>query len=109
MEEFSPRVTDVLTLKTALRVTDVLTHPGNQCPESCQLIAKTGKIVTPQTTLTVISEDPPDNRILECTVEGEANLIVSGDHHLQRLKIYQNIPIVKPIDFLRTLGITSKK
>jgi hypothetical protein len=57
-------------------------------------------------TLDVIREDPPDNRILECAVEGRANLIVSGDRHLRRLKIYQGIPIVRPIDFLRTLGVT---
>ena len=39
-------------------------------------------------------------------VEGRATLIVSGDRHLRRLKIYQGIPIVRPIDFLRALGIT---
>jgi hypothetical protein len=67
-------------------------------------IAKAAEIVMPQLSLDVIQEDPPDNRILECAVEGRANLIVSGDRHLRRLRIYQSIPIVKPIDFLRTLG-----
>jgi predicted nucleic acid-binding protein len=57
-------------------------------------------------TLDVIREDPADNRILECAVEGRANLIVSGDRHLRRLTIYQGIPIVRPVDFLRTLGVT---
>jgi putative PIN family toxin of toxin-antitoxin system len=69
-------------------------------------IAKAAEIVMPQLILEVIREDPPDNRILECAVEGRANLIVSGDRHLRRLKIYQSIPIVRPIDFLRTLGVT---
>ena len=67
---------------------------------------KAAEIVNPETTLEVIREDPPDNRILECAVEGRATLIVSGDRHLRRLKIYQGIPIVRPIDFLRTLGVT---
>ena len=57
-----------------------------------------------QSTLHVILHDPDDNRILECAVEGQAHLIVSGDRDLRRLKIYQGIPIVTPTDFLRTLG-----
>ncbi|MBI3330313.1 MAG: putative toxin-antitoxin system toxin component, PIN family [Nitrospinae bacterium] len=68
-------------------------------------LTKAGEIITPQITLAVIPEDPPDNRVLECAVEGRANLIVSGDRHLRRLKMYQGIPIVRPIDFLRALGI----
>jgi hypothetical protein len=31
------KVTDVLTQKRALRVTDVLTHPGNRCPDTCHI------------------------------------------------------------------------
>jgi len=65
--------------------------------------------ITPQLTIDVITADPPDNRILECAVEGRADLIVSGDPDLQRLKVYQRIPIVRPADFLRTLGISIKK
>jgi uncharacterized protein len=68
-------------------------------------LAKAAEIINPKITLDVIREDPPDNRILECAVEGRANLIVTGDRHLRRLKIYQGIPIVRPIDLLRTLGI----
>jgi putative PIN family toxin of toxin-antitoxin system len=68
-------------------------------------LTKAAEIVNPQLTLDVIREDPPDNRILECAVEGRAHLIVSGDRHLRRLKIYQGIPIVRPTDFLRTLGV----
>jgi putative PIN family toxin of toxin-antitoxin system len=69
-------------------------------------LVKSAEIINPEMTLDVIREDPPDNRILECVVEGRANLIVSGDRHLRGLKIYQGIPIVRPIDFLRTLGVT---
>jgi putative PIN family toxin of toxin-antitoxin system len=74
-----------------------------------KLLAKVGEIIIPKTTLHIIREDPSDNRILECAVEGKADLIVSGNRHLLRLKTYQNIPIVRPIDFLRTLGVPVKK
>jgi putative PIN family toxin of toxin-antitoxin system len=69
-----------------------------------KLLARIGEMVTPQTTLHVITNDPDDNRILECAVEGQAHLIVSGDRDLRRMKVYQGIPIVTPTDFLRTLG-----
>ncbi len=66
---------------------------------------KAADIVIPTITLEVITQDPPDNRILECAVEGRADLIVSGNRHLLSLKAYQGIAIIRPIDFLRTLGV----
>ena len=46
--------------------------------------------------LDIIKERESDNRILECAVSGDANLLVSGDNHLLKLKSYKNIPIVRP-------------
>ena len=74
-----------------------------------KLLTRAGEIILPQHTLEVITEDPPDNRILECAVEGSADLIVSGDGHLRELKVYQGIPIVRPVDLLRTLGIPTRR
>jgi putative PIN family toxin of toxin-antitoxin system len=71
-------------------------------------LTKAADIIIPTMTLEVIAEDPADNRILECAVEGQAVLIVSGDQHLRRLKSYAGIAIVRPTDFLRTLGVASK-
>src|SRR5438876_2015071 len=67
-------------------------------------LSKKGEIIVPRVRVDVIHDDPADNRILECTIEGRADLIVSGDRHLRRLKSYQGIPIVRPVDFRRTLG-----
>jgi uncharacterized protein len=55
-------------------------------------------------TLNVIAADPDDDRVLECAVSGHADLIVSGDQHLTRLESFRGIGIVRPVDFLRTLG-----
>jgi putative PIN family toxin of toxin-antitoxin system len=58
-------------------------------------------ILTPgELPLTVITDDPPDNRYLECAVEGNAAYIVSGDQLLLRLGSYQGIPIVTPRAFV---------
>ena len=37
---FLIKVTDVMTQKRALKVTDVLTHPGNRCPDICHVTIK---------------------------------------------------------------------
>jgi predicted nucleic acid-binding protein len=62
-----------------------------------------GKIVTYTTLPDVIKEDPDDNHILACALAGKANLIVSRDLDLLRLKQYGGIGIMSPIDFLHTL------
>jgi putative PIN family toxin of toxin-antitoxin system len=39
------------------------------------------QLVELRQSLNVIAEDPDDNRVLECAVEGRADVIVSGDRH----------------------------
>jgi len=56
-------------------------------------------IVEPHKRINRIIEDPPDNRILECAEEGDADYIVSGDKHLLRLKTYDSIKIINPSDY----------
>jgi len=47
-----------------------------------------------------ITEDPEDNKLLGCAMEGEADYIVSGDDHLLSLKTYKGIQIVNAHNFL---------
>jgi uncharacterized protein len=63
-------------------------------------IRKFTYLVIPTKTITIITTDPPDNRILECAVEANAELIISGDNDLKRLKTYQKITIISPKQFL---------
>ena len=62
-------------------------------------------IVIPQMRVHVVAADPDDNRILECAVDGKADLIVTNDHHLLDLKAYVGIPMIAGVDFRRTLGL----
>jgi len=62
-----------------------------------------GEIVRPNRAVRLLRDDA-DNQVLECAELGRADLIVSGDRHLLRLKQYAGIPIVRPADFVRTLG-----
>jgi putative PIN family toxin of toxin-antitoxin system len=47
-----------------------------------------------------ILKDEPDNRILECAVAGGADLIVTGDKALLRLKEFEGIQILSLKEFL---------
>ena len=83
---------------------DVLRWQEAEIVAHLKLVAKVAEIISPKISLRVIAEDPTDDRVLECAVSGGADLIVSGDRHLRRLKSFRNIGIVQPSDFLRTLG-----
>ena len=59
-----------------------------------------GKLV-----LDVIKDDPADNMILACAVEGGADFIISGDSHLLSLANFEEIGIMDPATFLELTNI----
>jgi putative PIN family toxin of toxin-antitoxin system len=50
-----------------------------------------------------IPDDPNDEIVLACAVDGEADGIVSGDHHLIDLESFRDIPIMTARQFLDQL------
>lgn len=58
------------------------------------------ELIETRSKLSVISAGPSDNIFLECTVDGKANYIISGDRHLLELSVFNGIPIVRPKEFL---------
>jgi len=59
--------------------------------------------VHPSIKIQAIRQDPADNRVLECAVEGKADFIVSGDSDLLKLGKFHGIRIYSPKDFLGVL------
>ena len=47
-----------------------------------------------------VKDDPEDNKILACALEGNADFVVSGDHHLTDIGFFRGVSIVKPDTFL---------
>jgi putative PIN family toxin of toxin-antitoxin system len=70
--------------------------------EACTAIRAFTRLVRPQEKLDVIKEDEPDNRILECAVEANARVMVTGDRHLRKLKQCRGIVVLGPADFLES-------
>lgn len=58
------------------------------------------ELTSPRERLSVIKEDPDDNRVLECAISCNADYVVSGDRHLLNLKEFRGIKIVKAREFL---------
>ncbi|MEK7674855.1 MAG: hypothetical protein AAB676_03340 [Verrucomicrobiota bacterium] len=56
----------------------------------------------------VIAADPDDDAVLECAVVGQAQYLISGDHHLLALGNFQGVQIVKAAEFLAVIQSASK-
>jgi len=103
---FQLLISPAIVSEVAEKLRDKFGWDAPRIIRQAKLMARTGKVVVPRIALDVIQDDPDDNRILECAIAGHADVIVSGDRHLRRLKSYEGIPIVRPVDFRRTLGLT---
>jgi len=65
-------------------------------------VSKTARVLTTQPHLHILN-DEPDNRILECAVLANADLVVTGDRHLLSPERFQDIRIVKHAELLQLL------
>ncbi|HZS43895.1 MAG TPA: putative toxin-antitoxin system toxin component, PIN family [Blastocatellia bacterium] len=62
-------------------------------------------IVEPAEVASVIIADPDDDAVLACAVAANAEVIVSGDHHLLELKRYFSITILSSSELLSRLSL----
>jgi putative PIN family toxin of toxin-antitoxin system len=50
-----------------------------------------------------ICRDPNDDKFLELAVNGKAECIISGDEDLLILNPFRDIPIIRPVEFLKSI------
>ncbi len=62
------------------------------------------RMVIVQNIENLIPQDPPDNIVLACAVEGKADYLVSGNLHLLDLKQHRGVKIVTPAQFLEIIN-----
>ena len=65
--------------------------------------ARTSILTQEKIKIDQIKEDPSDNKYLAAAAEGKADFIISGDHHLRELGIFQGIRILSPSMFLKLM------
>ncbi len=110
-DDFS-RTKQNLTIYTSkdiiLEISKVLLYPkiadilkNNHIPEKqiLRAITNNSKTVAPRIKLYIISQDPEDNRILECAQAAGADIIVTGDKHLLQLGKFRKTRILTPREF----------
>lgn len=66
-------------------------------------IRSASTIVKVKSDFKVVSEDPKDNIIINTAYDGKVDYIVSGDSHLQRLRRFKGIRIVKARSMLKII------
>ncbi len=89
-------------MRTLLR--DVKIHMENEEIEWWEsLTLKKSEIVVPSRKISVVKDDPDDNKFIEAAVEGKADCIVTQDKHLLKLKEFRKIKIITPDEFIKLL------
>ncbi len=57
------------------------------------ILSELGELVKPTRKVNIFKDDP-DNRILECAIHGKADVLVTGDKEMLRLREYEQIRIM---------------
>jgi putative PIN family toxin of toxin-antitoxin system len=100
-------IAEIERVLTYPKVKKLLKKRNTGLGEVGEAIAKVlkGAVWTPgDLTVEAVPDDPADDMVLACAVEGNADFIISGDHHLLDLKNYQGIKIVTPARFLELMA-----
>jgi uncharacterized protein len=94
-------ISDSILNETMRVLRDKFGWPGERLHDARGKLAGIANHVMPTEKLSVIKEDPDDDRILECAAEAKSNFIVSEDKHLLRLGHFGDVRIVTIRDFIQ--------
>ena len=61
-------------------------------------------VIGPKLRENVVKEDKKDDKFIECAVNAKADIIVSGDEHVLKIKEYKGIKIMTTSEALKILG-----
>ncbi|MFZ2654910.1 MAG: putative toxin-antitoxin system toxin component, PIN family [Victivallales bacterium] len=78
----------------------------SEIKELLSLFAKSGNTLFTSSTepVSLVVDDPDDNKFIECAISLKAEYIISGDKHLLNIRKYLNIKILSPLDFLNGIN-----
>jgi putative PIN family toxin of toxin-antitoxin system len=97
-EEILLEIKDVLQKES--KFTAFLDSKDASVKEVIKTILFISELITPKTKLTIVKDDPDDNKILEAAVDGKAKYIITYDKHLLSLEEFQGISMLHPKTFL---------
>lgn len=74
--------------------------PGIDIEKIIELFTIYGEMFDTKNISVSVSEDPDDNKFIECAIASNSKIIISGDKHLLRITGYQGISVLKPGNFM---------
>jgi putative PIN family toxin of toxin-antitoxin system len=105
------RFTVIYTTDTVVEIIDVLGRPEfrskyhiepDDITALVNLIRLRGELVSPPRKITAC-RDPKDDKFLEAALATQTDCIVSGDTDLLDLDAFEEIPVLRPAEFLARL------
>ncbi|MBI3958796.1 MAG: putative toxin-antitoxin system toxin component, PIN family [Chloroflexi bacterium] len=82
------------------RVQRRLIYTEQEIAHFLDLLTMAGTLLSPQDTLTVVKDDPHDDKFVTLAVAGQAEYLVSGDNHLLNVASIFGVTVVTPRAFL---------
>jgi putative PIN family toxin of toxin-antitoxin system len=82
-------------------LSDKFSRDREELSHAAIMLSELGGIVS-STKKVWILRDEPDNRILECALSGNADIIVTGDKDMLKLKVYEKVRIISLKEYLET-------
>lgn len=67
--------------------------------QTVQKIQTMATLVLPSEKVNIIKDDPDDNAVLECALEGKVKYIITSDKHLLKLQEFKGMKILTPVEF----------
>lgn len=89
-------------------ISDVITRSKFKVRRELQVISvaeliEISTLVQPSKKVNIVENDPDDNMIIECAIEGNAEFIITGDSDLLKINSYEGIKIIDSNEFLSIL------
>lgn len=94
--------------ETASKLREKFNQSEEDVKHALTIIARAAEVLKPTLKLSVL-KDEPDNRILECAIESSADIVVTGDRHLLKLRKFRSFSIIRLADLLRMFPELAEK
>jgi putative PIN family toxin of toxin-antitoxin system len=88
---------------TSVMGSSKFTASSNEIKDYIKIIEKYSKIIISKNVPESVSRDKDDDKILQCGLDGNVDIILTGDTDLLVLREYKSIKIIRPKDYLEII------
>lgn len=89
-------VSEEILIELHRKLLSKFSRPQTDINDFLDRLRNISEVVEIVETVDIVKRDPEDNKILECALSGNADLIVTSDQDLIKIKKFRGIAIVHP-------------